>query len=203
MDTSADQTAERPKTDHRAFESAVERLVGIAQAAEVVALGSVRKVRTMFLIGIAAAAWLTYYAQRTFDFTLLSTVLVFVIVALPPLLLFNFYRALREIVGLPQRLRATIDDIKGKTAEYQQRFQAHAQARAESRKAKFSDLVRLGKTLLEVKNFGAEATDIIAVFGSALAVANPLFLLVMAGATAVTVVLLLLALATGLVHLLA
>ncbi|HEU0199286.1 MAG TPA: hypothetical protein VFR86_02520 [Burkholderiaceae bacterium] len=187
--------------DHQAFNAAVERLVRIAQAAETVALRSVSKVRTMFLIGLLASVWLTYFVQRALDAGPWTALLVFVVLALPPLLLFKLYRALHEIVGLPQRLRETIAQVKGKTAEFQQRFRAQAPAPGEVR-GRFSDLLRLGRTALEVKSFGDEAQDILAVFGSALAVANPLFLVVMAGATAVTLVLLLAALGTGLVYLL-
>jgi hypothetical protein len=192
----------KPKFDASARAAVVEKLLQIAKMAEAVALRSSRKVRTMFFVGMLSAGWLTYYFIHTFALSLLNALWIFLLLALPALVLGKMYLTLQETIGLPQRLFGVVNKIKGKTADFQQKFRTQTQFNAANSKPRFSDLWSLGKALLEVKSLGEEAREIASLLGGASALLNPLFVGVMAVAGAITVFLFIAALTTGLLYML-
>jgi len=192
----------KPKFDASAREAVGEKLLQIAKMAEAIALRSSRKVRAMFFVGMLSAGWLTYYFIHTFALSLLNALWMILLLALPALVLGKMYLALQKTIGLPQRLLGVVNKIKGKTADFQQKFKTQTQFDAANAKPRFSDLWRLGKALLEVKSLGEEAREIASLLGGASALLNPLFAGVMAVAGAITVFLFIAALTTGLLYLL-
>ena len=195
--------ASQSKLDPRALATvmdAADKALAVARTAEAVALRSVNKVRLLFLIGIVAAVWLTYYVAHTFELTVVSASWVLLLFALPPLVLGKLYGTLRRTIGLPQRLRERIESIKGRTAELGDRVKTSMASESADKAVKFSNLWRQGRVLVELKAFGGEAHEIVSVLGEALILANPVFGVVLLVATAVTLSLLLVAIGTWLVH---
>lgn len=188
------------KLDPRTLDTALEKALAIARTAEAVALRSVKKVQLLFFIGIVSAVWLTYHVAHSFELTLVSAFWVLLVFALPPLVLGKLYSTLRRAIGLPQRLRERIESIRGKTAELGSKLKTSAPSEPANKAAKFSELWRNGKVLLDLKSFGGEAQEIAFVLGEALILGNPVFAVLLLVATAVTVSLLLVAIGTWLVH---
>lgn len=188
------------KLDPRTLDTALEKALAIARTAEAVALRSVKKVQLLFFIGIVSAVWLTYHVAHSFELTLVSAFWVLLVFALPPLVLGKLYSTLRRAIGLPQRLRERIESIRGKTAELGSKLKTSAPSEPANKAAKFSELWRNGKVLLDLKSFGGEAQEIASVLGEALILGNPVFAVLLLVATAVTVSLLLVAIGTWLVH---
>ena len=194
--------ASSSKLEPEALDTAVEKALAIARTAEAVALRSVKKVQLLFVIGIVSAIWLAYYVAHSFDLTLVSALWVLLAFALPPLVLGKLYGTLRRTIGLPQRLRERIESIRGKTAELGSRLKTLPSAEPAGKAAKFSQLWRQGKVLLEVKSLGGEAQEVASVLGEALVLANPVFAVLLLVSSAVTLSLLLVAIGTWLVHVL-
>ncbi len=144
----------QPKLDPRVLDTVVEKALRIAGTAEAVALRSVRKIQLLFFIGIISAVWLTYYVAHSFELTLVSAFWVLLVFALPPLVLGRLYGTLRRAIGLPQRLRERIENIKGKTAALGSRLKTPTGFEPMDKAAKLSELWRQGKVLLEVKSLG-------------------------------------------------
>lgn len=188
------------KLDPRTLDTALEKALAIARTAEAVALRSVKKVQLLFFIGIVSAVWLTYYVAHSFELTLVSAFWILLVFALPPLVLGKLYSTLRRAIGLPQRLRERIESIGGKTAELGSKLKMSTRSEPANKAAKFSELWRNGKVLLDLKSFGDEAQEIASVLGEALILGNPVFAVLLLVATAVTVSLLLVAIGTWLVH---
>ncbi len=188
--------------DARALEAIAEKIFRIAQAAEAVALRTVKKVQILCLVGILSAAWLTYYCVQYFQPTLLTGLSIFLVLAVPSALLGISYGKLRNTIGLPQRLLGNLERIKGKTTELQHRLKTAGQANPAIRKGRFSELWQLSKVMLEVKSLGGEASAMASVLGEVLILANPLFAVVMGAAGAIVLLLLLAALGTGLIYVL-
>lgn len=192
--------APQSRLDPKTLDAVAEKAFHIARIAEAVALRNVKKIQTLFLIGILVAVWLTYYIARSFELTPVSALWILVVFALPPLVLGKLYGMLRKTIGLPQRLLQAMEKLKGRTAEFEQRLKSRASPQPTDQKAKLSELWRLGKVLLEVRSLGGEAREIASVLGEALILANPVFMVVLVISAAVTLSLLIVAIATAFLH---
>jgi hypothetical protein len=192
----------KSKLDAGAREAVIEKLLQVARMAEAVALRSNKKVRSLAFGGILSACWLTYYFIHTFALSLPNALWIFVLLAVPGLVLGKMYLTLKGTVGLPQRLLGVIDKIKGKTAEFHQKFESQKQLNPVNSKPRFSDLWRLGKTLFEVKSLSDEAREMVSLLGGATILLNPVFAGIMAVAGAITVLLFITAVITGLLYVL-
>jgi hypothetical protein len=159
----------------------------------------VGKVRTLALLGALAALWIVYACVRTFDWSLVTALAVFVPIVLPAAVLWKMYGVLSSTVGLPERIVSTATRMQGKFVEYRQWYETRLASAGEV-KPKFRQLWNASKSLLQLRALGDEAQQIASLAGGALVLANPLFAILLGIAAAVTVIIVLVAAATALIY---
>jgi hypothetical protein len=172
--------------DAQRLDALVEKIMPFASAADALARRIVGKVRALALLGAFAALWIAYGTAETFAFGLTGGLTLLVVVMLPSVVLWKLHAMLLSVVGLPQRIIEAATRVAGKAVELKQ-YYAGRDARA--RKVRFRELWSTARSVLEMRALGNEMQQIVAAAGGAFAVANPVFVIVLACATAATLVL--------------
>jgi hypothetical protein len=162
----------------------VQKVLPFAGAVDAFARHSVGKVRTLAMLGLLSALWTAYACADTFDWSAPTTLVVLALLALPGALLWKMQRMLRAAIGLPQRIRDTALGITGKAAEYRERFANRHALDPAAERSGLRRLWRTGKAVLEVKALGDEAQKIVSASAGAMAIANPVFLVLLVGSLA-------------------
>jgi ABC-type multidrug transport system fused ATPase/permease subunit len=183
----------------------LDNLLGFARAAEAVAQRLVGKVRTVAVLGLTAAAWLTYACVETFDLSLMTALIVAVVLFVVPAVLWKLHGTLHSVIGLPQRVTDTAARMTSKATEYRAYYQSLQQTRADpdqsKRKPTLRQLWNTGKSILDAKALGGEAQELVAQVGGALALTNPIFAIALGIASAVSLLLFAIAMIVGLAYL--
>lgn len=179
----------RSKTlDTERLDAVLQKILPFAHTADALARRTVGKVRTLAMLGALAALWITYTSYNTFEWPLPPLLFAFAITAIPTLLLAKIHSMLRATIGLPQRIIDCTTGLAGKAVEHRQRYESRSQAGAVVARPGFRELWHTGRSLFDIKALGGEAREIAALAGGALVLANPIFAIVLACATAATLV---------------
>jgi hypothetical protein len=152
------------------------RLLAAARIAEAVAERHAGRLGTFALLGVLAAAWLTWRLASYFELSLISAGLTLFAWTLPALVLAKLQAMLRGAIGLPQRLVGTLAELQGKYHDFRQLAEQPPAVRA---RPKLSELRKLGRAMLEIRSLGKRARGLVAEVGGSIAIANPLFLIVL------------------------
>jgi hypothetical protein len=189
MSTESSTTGSPLELDPQRLDSVIQKVLPFAGVADAFARRSVGKVSTLAMLGLGAAGWLCFACADTFDWSLTTVLIVFPLLAIPGALLWKMQRTLQATIGLPQRIRDTALGMAGKTAEYRDRFARRHPLDPTAQRPGLLQLWRTGKAVLEVKALGDKAQEIVSASAGAMVMANPLFLIVLAGALAAVFVL--------------
>jgi hypothetical protein len=175
--------------DSARLDAVLEKVLPFARIADALARGSVGKVRTLAQLGVLAAVWIAYACADTFGWQLATLLPVFVLTVIPAALLWKIHSTLHATVGLPQRIIDCAARVADKASEFRQHYESRSQPSHVVTRPKFRQLWRAGKALLEIKALSDETREIVSLAGGALVLANPIFAIVLACATAAALVL--------------
>ena len=203
--STVDDSSAARKVSPEQLKGLLDKLLGFARAAEVVAKRLVGKVRTVAVLGLAAAAWLTYACVDTFDLSLTTALIVAVVLFIVPAVLWKLHGTLRSVIGLPQRVTDTATRMTSKATEYRAYYQTLQQTRADPDQSKSKPTLRqlwnTGKSILDAKALGGEAQELVGQAGGALVLTNPIFAIVLGVTSAVSLLLFVIAVFVGLAYL--
>ena len=198
MAAEADTHAKGERFDPQRLRAILDKILPAARAVDAMAQRLVGKVRTLALLGLLAAIWLTFACVDTFELGMVSALTIVTLLSIAPAVLWKIYGALRDVVGLPTRMLDTAGRIAGKTTEYRAYLQDATQLPDSPQKPTLRRLWRTGRSILEVKSLGDEAKVLVSQAGGAIVLTNPIFGFVLALASSLA---LLLALIAGVVAL--
>lgn len=187
--TASTSTIETAVAERSQIEGLLSRVIPLATTADALARRTVGRIRTVALLGLLSAAWLTYACATRFDWGLASAFVMFTLLAIPTAVLWKMYGMLNAVVGLPQRITDTTTRLYGKTIEYRELYESRGRPGATEGKPKFKQLWQTAKSFLEARALTNEAQEIVTLAGGALVLANPLFGIVLGCTTAVTLLL--------------
>ncbi len=171
--------------DSERLDAVIQKVLPFASVADAFARRSVGKVRTLAMLGLLAAGWIVFACTDTFEWALTTVLVIFPILAIPGALLWKMQRTLQSTIGLPQRIRETAIGMAGKAGEYRERFAKRHPLDPTAERPGLRRLWRTGKAVLEVKALGDEAQEIVSAAAGAMVMANPVFLILLAGSMAV------------------
>lgn len=172
-----------------------------AKVADALARRTVGKVRTLSLLGLLAAIWLAYACAGAFEWSLGGVLALLLPLVIPAAVLWKIHGMLRSVIGVPQRIANAAARACGKAVEYRELYERREQ-RGAGAKVGFRELWRTAKSVLELKALADEGQDLVAAIGGALVLANPLFGIVLAVGSVLTLLLVLVAALVGVAHLL-
>lgn len=180
------------------------RIDSFVRTAESLAQRNVARVRTLAALDLLAALWLGYAFHERFDWGWMPALVVFAVVAAPALVLWKIYRALKPMIGLPQRLADAVARMHGKASAYRQQLERRAEpssaASAPRTKPKFAQLWESGRLIADLRGISGEAREIALEAGGALVLANPIFPVVLGVASLLATVVVALGLVVGLAY---
>ncbi len=156
------------------------------------------KVMTLILLNMASACWIAYYVMQLVSLSLVWTVAIGCILALPALIFCILYYLLNEIANLPEQIQAWKGSVQSVSKSYKRKARREMQqAELQGRKVKLKEVFSIGKALRDLMSFRDEFDDISDLITGVVLVGNPLFLILIGIALAVTFTLLPLAIITG------
>jgi hypothetical protein len=199
-EVAANETRIQPLVDTERLDAVLQQILPFAETADALARRTLGKVRTLALLGALAALWIAYTSTVTFEWRLPTLLFAFVITAIPAALLTKIHGMLRATIGLPHRIIECATGLAGKAVEHRQVFENRSKTGGAVERPKFRQLWHTGKSLLDLKMLGDEAKEVAALTGGALVLANPIFAIVLACATAATLVLVAIAAIIGLAY---
>lgn len=160
-------------------DSLLESLLEAALAAESIAQRYVRRVLIFFGTGLGVSILLAFEIWRGFTLSPFITVGLWLLLAVPSLLVGLFYLGLRQILDLPQHIRDATVDVRESGMEIHQHFSAGTETTSKPKPGSlFTTLVKLAKSLLELKSRAGDFGEILLYVRGILMVGNPLFLIV-------------------------
>jgi len=198
---SSTTAAEAATPDRAQLDGLLGKVIPFAKAADALACRTVGKVRTLALLGMVSSLWIAYACTSTFDWRLATTLIVFVPLTIPSAILWKIHGMLSSVVGLPQRIADTAYRLHGKAIEYRELYESRSHPNPIDTKPKFRQLCQTGRSFLEARALTGEAQEIVTLAGGAVALANPVFAIVLACTSAVTLLLISMAAAIGLAYL--
>lgn len=161
------------------IQAALEAVLPYARIADGLARRMVGKVGTIAMLGFVAAGWLATACAMTFDWGLVTALILFFFLVAPAAVLWKIHSVLRSTVGLPQRVVDTANRAYEKSNELRQAHVARASlATADASsgsRSRFKDLWKAARSVLEIKSLSDEARELVAALGSSIAIANPAF----------------------------
>lgn len=185
-----------------AVNAALQKALPFATAADALARRIVGKVRALALIGSLAALGVTFACADTFDWKLPAALVTFALLIVPAAILWKLHGTLLNAVGLPQRLGETAGRLLGKTSELKRFYDGRPDAGGtDAPRPGFRQIWRTGKGVFEAKWLDEKVQAIAADVAGAAVVANPVFAILLTGASAVTIALSGLACVIGLAYL--
>jgi hypothetical protein len=196
----SENPAVKATLDSQQLNALLDKVLPFARTAEAVARRLAGKVRTLAVLGVVAAVWLIYACYLTFDLSWTALLPLGVTVLIAPLALLRVVAMLRSVIGLPQRIADTVNRVAGKANEYRELYNSRPQTIAAA-KPTLRQLWSTGKSLLEAKGLTDEAKEIASLTGGALAIANPVFAIMLSVTAIVTVLIVMVAAVVAIAHL--
>jgi hypothetical protein len=174
------------------------RLLELLRRMAALAGAVLRKVRFSLLLAILSAVWLTFYLQGFLHLEWGGIAVLLGLLSLPALLLGYGYVVLQGVVELPEMAGQIGGALNDAASPLWARLRGIESAPTPPRRGRLRQLLRMAGLLLELSRIGAlpEAAR------GTLVLANPLFILLLAGAYVSSLILFLLALATVMVYIL-
>ena len=159
------------------IQTALEAVLPYARIADGLARRMVGKVGTIAMLGFVAAGWLATACALTFDWGLVTALILFFFLVAPAAVLWKIHSVLKNTVGLPQRVVDTANRAYEKSNELRQAHVARPSLAATdtSSRSRFKDLWKAARSVLEIKSLSDEARELVAALGSSIAIANPAF----------------------------
>lgn len=155
--------------------------------------------RFLAISGLISALVLDWFATRAFGLSVTLAVILGVVLILPGLVLGWVWYVLEEAGNLPQRLSAWAGQARDYAGDVVQRLQGDNPSTPKV--ARVMDLKQLGGLAYEITAMGVDAKDLLSILGGSLSLTNPIFLLVLAIAVGLIVLLNIAAVITGLMAL--
>jgi hypothetical protein len=165
----------------------IPKLMGFARMVQNLANRFKGLARFLALSGLLAALLLTWLATHAWGLSVITAVLLGVVLLLPGLVLGWVWYVLEEASNLPQRLTAWAGQARDYAGDFVQRLQSGAPPAEKA--TRVTDLKQLGGLAYEITSMGVDAKDLLSIFGGTLSLTNPIFLLVLAIAVGVIVLL--------------
>lgn len=189
---------ERP----RQLDELLGTIMPFVKVADALARRTVGKVRTLAMIGLLAALWIAYASGNAFGWRAGATLVLFFAIAIPSAVLWKIHGMLSSTIGLPQRTIDTAARVYGMSVEHSARYESRGMLHGTRSKPALREMYRTARSVLELKALTDEAREIVALAGSALVLANPLFGILLLVSAAVTALLALVGAIVGLAYLL-
>lgn len=176
----------------------LDQLLKVLQLPVVVAQKSMGKVMTLIFLNVASACWIAYYVMQLVSLSIAWTIAIGCTLALPTLIFCILYYLLNEISNLPEQIQEWKGSVQSVSTSYKQKARLEMQqAELHGRKVKLKEVFSIGKALRDLMSFRDEFDDISDLVTGVVLVGNPLFLILIGIALAVTFTLLPLAIITG------
>lgn len=170
---------ENPKTlSHQKLADFIPKLMGFARIAQNLANRFTGLARFLTLSGLLSALLLAWLATRAWELSVITAVLLAVFLILPGLVLGWVWYVLDEASNLPQRLMAWAGQARDYAGGVVQRLQTGTPPSEKT--TRVTDLKQLGGLAYEITSMGVDAKDLLSIFGGTLSLTNPVFLLVLA-----------------------
>lgn len=165
----------------------IPRLMGFARLIQNLANRFKGLARTLAVTGLLSALLLDWFLARAWGFSAMTAVILGLILILPGLVLGWCWYVLDEAGSLPQRLAAWTGQARDYAGDVVQRMQGENPPA--EKPARVSDLRQLGGLAYEITSMGLDAKDLLSILGGTLSLTNPIFLLVLAIAAGLIVLL--------------
>ena len=170
---------EHPKTPpNQTLADVLPKLMGFARMVQNLANRFTGLARFLALSGLLSALLLAWLATRAWALSVITAVLLGVFLILPGLVLGWVWYVLEEAGSLPQRLTTWAGQARNYAGEVVQRL--HSEPPPAGKTTRVVDLKQLGGLAYEITSMGVDAKDLLSLFGGALSLTNPVFLLVLA-----------------------
>jgi hypothetical protein len=194
-------TADAKTQQPAVVEAALQKVLPFAAAADALARRMVGKVLALAVLGLIASLGITLACVDAFGWGLKAALMIFVVLVVPAAVLWKMHGTLRGVIGLPQRLVDTAGRLVGRAAELKQLYDSRPDVRDIARAAPgFRSIWQAGRNLLDAKSLGDEAQAITSEVAGAAVVANPVFAIVLAGASLLAIAQAVVACVVGLVY---
>ncbi len=190
----------KPQTNPGSLDLVTGRLMQFSEKGVAVANRNKHHVRNFALLGLVSAVWVSYYFQQQFALSVITTMTMLVVLLVPGLALGRTYFALCEIGDLPRRIEQYLGTVKNSVTEYKDRVQSNLSSGAS--KFRLSEVLSIGKELREVISVARDSAELSSLFGGALLLGNPMFLLFLLLASGISALIFLAALVTFVAYLL-
>ena len=184
----------KPQTNPGSLDLVMGRLMQFSEKGVAVANRNKQQVRNFALLGVLSALWVSYYFQQQFALSTITTTTMLVVLLVPGLALGRTYFALREIGDLPRRVEQYLGTVKNSVTDYKDRVQSNLSSRAA--KFRLSEVLSIGKELREVVSVARDSAELSSLFGGALLLGNPMFLLFLLFASGISALIFLAAVVT-------
>ncbi len=184
----------KPQANPGSLDLVMGRLMQFSEKSVAVANRNKQQVRNFALLGVLSALWVSYYFQQQFALSTITTTTMLVVLLVPGLALGRTYFALREIGDLPRRVEQYLGTVKNSVTDYKDRVQSNLSSRAA--KFRLSEVLSIGKELREVVSVARDSAELSSLFGGALLLGNPMFLLFLLFASGISVLIFLAAVVT-------
>jgi len=153
----------------------VSRVLSFAELLQGLSMRFKGAARNLTLSGALAALVLDLLMRHTWDWSLTLSLFVGLLLLLPVLIVGWGWYVLSEATGLPGRLLTWFGSARDYAGTVGTRLKADE--RPSKPESRFSDLRALGGLAFEITSMGLDASGLLAIFGGALSVTNPIYLL--------------------------
>ncbi len=176
----------------------LNKVLTLAQKAQRVAEWLLVRVGQLLILSILAAAWLSYAMMQTWQLQLSTTLWLFGLLEILPLLLLGrIYFSLQTVIDLPVQILESMAGMKDKAGELRDHF-VEQNADNRNKKVGWSNVFSMSKTLLEIKFLSDDAIEIMPLIGEMLFMTSPLFLIMFGLGALLSILLFIVALIVGL-----
>ena len=179
----------------QAREAVLRRVVPVARAAAAAASALAGGLGLLGLFSALAAGWLAYVLFTRFSLVSGLAVLVLAFLLTPALMLGLLYFALREVMRVPERLRAVLGQLRVGSDVLRAGL---VQPRSVIPASKMAALKDFAKLFWDLRSLGAEVTEVLAVLRGAALIANPAFMVIALVSVAEALILIFVALVVAL-----
>ncbi len=184
----------KPQTNPGSLDLVKTRLMQFSEKGVAVANRNKQHVRNFALLGLVSAVWVSYYFQQLLALSAMTTTTILVMLLVPGLALGRTYFALCEIGDLPRRVEQYLGTVKNSVADCKDRVQSNLSSRAA--RFRLSEVLSIGKELRELASVARDSAELSTLFGGALLLGNPMFLLFLLLSSGISALIFLAALVT-------
>lgn len=188
-----------PSATGKTLTELLPKIMGFARLVQNLANRFKGLARFLALSGLFSALLLDWLATRSWGLSVTWAVILGVILLAPGLILGWSWYVLEEASNLPQRITQWASQAKNFAGDVVQRVQTEKPPAGST--GRLTELKSLGGLTYEIAAMGIDATDLLGILGGTLSFTNPIFLLVLAIAAGLIILLDFTALITGLVAL--